>query len=134
MTSDNVTGAAAQYLRNQTSRLFEVVKSSASSTRTAPALHPKVAALVEAYASSQIAAAVRNEISSVQAPEGPSATLPDVEEENAVLRGRQRASWSTQFRILSGRAFKNLYRDPALLWTHYIAAISIARTCERLHD
>jgi hypothetical protein len=44
------------------------------------------------------------------------------------LRGRKRASWSTQFRILSGRAFKNLYRDPALLAAHYLSSIALA--CE----
>ncbi|KZV94696.1 hypothetical protein EXIGLDRAFT_739854 [Exidia glandulosa HHB12029] len=127
-TEPSATGSAVQYLKSKTSRLFEVVKSSASSTRSAPALHPKLAGLVQAYATSDIAATIRSEISAVQIPADASnnATLPDVEEENAVLRGRQRATWLTQFRILSGRAFKNLYRDPALLWTHYIAAISIA--------
>jgi len=45
------------------------------------------------------------------------------------LRGRKRASWGTQFRILSGRAFKNLYRDPALLAAHYISSVALAVLC-----
>jgi len=49
--------------------------------------------------------------------------------ETTLLRGRKRASWTTQFRILSGRAFKNLYRDPALLAAHYIGSIGLALIC-----
>jgi hypothetical protein len=55
--------------------------------------------------------------------------LPDVVLETSMLRGRKRASWGTQFRILSGRAFKNLYRDPALLTTHYLSAVGLAVIC-----
>jgi hypothetical protein len=54
--------------------------------------------------------------------------LPDVAVETSLLRGRKRASFGTQFRILSGRAFKNLYRDPALLMAHYLSSIGLA--CE----
>jgi hypothetical protein len=60
--------------------------------------------------------------------------LPDVVLETSILRGRKGASWGTQFRILSRRAFKNLYhdRDPALLAAHYLSAIGLAgafRSC-----
>ncbi|KAF8910449.1 hypothetical protein CPB84DRAFT_1763710 [Gymnopilus junonius] len=58
-----------------------------------------------------------------------SSSLPDVVQETSMLRGRKRASWGTQFRILSGRAFKNLYRDPALLTAHYSSAIALAVIC-----
>jgi hypothetical protein len=51
----------------------------------------------------------------------------DVETESAALRGYKRASWWTQFTILSGRAFKNLYRNPMLLLTHYAVSIVLAR-------
>ncbi|KAJ3036219.1 hypothetical protein HDV00_002973 [Rhizophlyctis rosea] len=37
-----------------------------------------------------------------------------------------RASIWTQFKILSGRTFKNLYRNPDLLRTHYIIAVLVA--------
>ena len=53
---------------------------------------------------------------------------PDVALENSLTKGRKRATWGTQFRILSGRAFKNLYRDPALLAAHYNSSIVVA--CE----
>ena len=54
--------------------------------------------------------------------------LRDVAVESTLLKGRKRASWMTQFKILSGRAFKNLYRDPALLAAHYLSSIALA--CE----
>jgi hypothetical protein len=50
------------------------------------------------------------------------------EQERNNPRRRRGASWPTQFRILSGRAFKNLYRDPALLTAHYLSSIALA--CE----
>ncbi|KAL4064615.1 hypothetical protein J3A83DRAFT_4273348 [Scleroderma citrinum] len=66
---------------------------------------------------------------------GPEGTRADIHEmrdvaaETSMLRGRQRASWGTQFRILSGRAFKNLYRDPALLTAHYTSSVALALIC-----
>lgn len=91
---------------------------------------PHIAAFVDAYAASEIAAEIRADIRSVaqpaQRPEG-SAELPDLTVESELLRGRKRATWATQFRILSGRAFKNMYRDPALLTFQYSASIAAAR-------
>ena len=57
--------------------------------------------------------------------------MRDVAIESTLLKGRKRATWMTQFRILSGRAFKNLYRDPALLAAHYLSSIALA--CEFLY-
>lgn len=37
----------------------------------------------------------------------------------------QRISFFAQLRIISGRTFKNLYRDPMLLLTHYIMALAL---------
>jgi hypothetical protein len=91
---------------------------------------PHIAAFVDAYATSEIATAIRADIRAVaqpaQRPEG-SEELPDVTVESELLRGRKRATWATQFRILSGRAFKNMYRDPALLTFQYSASIAAAR-------
>ena len=106
-------------------------------------LAPALVFLVDAYATSDIAAGIkdhgdqlRREV--VRTDNGDatggavSNELPDVVFETSILRGRKGASWGTQFRILSGRAFKNLYRDPALLAAHYLAAIGLAgafRSC-----
>jgi ABC-type multidrug transport system permease subunit len=45
------------------------------------------------------------------------------------LRSGTRASWASQFQILTGRTFKNLYRNPLLLQAHYITAIGAAVAC-----
>jgi hypothetical protein len=92
--------------------------------------------LVKFYRESNIAKEVRHEIdvaamanglnNGTATHAGDGGAMRDVAEESTVLRGRRRASWPTQFRILSGRAFKNLYRNPALLTAHYAAAIAIA--------
>ncbi|KAI5454303.1 FAD-dependent urate hydroxylase [Naganishia albida] len=45
------------------------------------------------------------------------------------LGGYKKASWWTQFKLLSGRAFKNLYRNPLLMAAHYVMAIVVAFVC-----
>lgn len=83
-------------------------------------------ALAEAYEQSGIAKGLKADIESNFSANQSSDQMRDVAEESDVLKGRQRARWTTQFRILSGRAFKNLYRDPVLLTAHYAASIIIA--------
>ena len=133
--SESVVGS----IRRKTSQLLEVVTPS-TSTRADPApVNPKLVELLDAYTRSEIASSIREEGEALkrsnlnrQAESGasaeidPSQQLPDVAEETTLLRGRKGASWGTQFRILSGRAFKNLYRDPALLTAHYLASIVLA--------
>ncbi|BFZ53098.1 FAD-dependent urate hydroxylase [Savitreella phatthalungensis] len=43
--------------------------------------------------------------------------------------GYQRISWVAQFVLLSKRTFKNLYRNPQLLLTHYAVALVLALMC-----
>ena len=128
--SESVVGS----IRRKTSQLLEAVTPS-TSTRTDPApVTPKLAELLDAYGRSDIASSIREEGEALRRgnlsrqTEGiiPSQQLPDVAVETTLLRGRKGASWGTQFRILSGRAFKNLYRDPALLTAHYLASIALA--------
>jgi hypothetical protein len=150
-TSAISSSSSANYVKRKTSQIFEAVvsndvvnivggrKTDAAGTILAPAL----VVLVDAYATSDIAAGIkadgeklRREV--VRTDNGDatggavSNELPDVALETSILRGRKGASWGTQFRILSGRAFKNLYRDPALLAAHYLSAIGLAgafRSC-----
>jgi len=126
---------AAGFIQRKTSQLMDAVSLSSHKSDTTP-LEQQLAVLVEAYANSDIAGKIKNEIEEVRASahtgvdgngtEG--GETRDIVVESSVLRGRKRASWGTQFRILSGRAFKNLYRDPALLAAHYISSIALART------
>ncbi|KAF8501793.1 hypothetical protein F5888DRAFT_1608792, partial [Russula emetica] len=126
-------GVSEGFLQRKTSQLLEVISlSTAHGSDPGPSLMPHVAGLVDAYAASEVATAIRAEIRSVaqpaQGPEG-SEELPDVTVESELLRGRKRATWATQFSILSGRAFKNMYRDPALLTFQYSASIAAALLC-----
>jgi hypothetical protein len=127
----NGNSAGEGFLRRKTSQLLEIVSlSTAHGSDSGPTLMPHIASLVDSYATSEIATAIRADIQAVAHPaQGPDGSdeLPDVTVESALLRGRKRATWSTQFRILSGRAFKNMYRDPALLTFQYSASIAAAR-------
>lgn len=49
-----------------------------------------------------------------------------------VARSRDRAGFVQQFLILSSRAFKNLYRNPMLMLSHYLLAILLAGVCASL--
>jgi hypothetical protein len=129
-------GVSEGFLQRKTSQLLEVISlSTAHGSDHGPPLMPHVAGLVDAYAASEVATTIRAEIRSVaqpaQGPEG-SEELPDVAVESELLRGRKRATWATQFSILSGRAFKNMYRDPALLTFQYSASIAAARESPRI--
>ncbi|OBZ66190.1 putative ATP-dependent permease [Grifola frondosa] len=123
--------SSTDYIKRKTSQLFDVL--STPSHKSGTPLPPRLAALVDAYHNSTIAADLRAEIEEVsRAPatgQNGTAELPDVALESSITRGRKRASWGTQFRILSGRAFKNLYRDPALLTAHYASSIIVALIC-----
>ncbi|KAI0267848.1 hypothetical protein BC834DRAFT_1040570 [Gloeopeniophorella convolvens] len=132
--NDIDNGKSDGFLRRKTSQLIDVVSlfSASHGSDSAPALAPHVAALVDSYATSDVAAAIREDIRATAQPaHGPvgSDELPDVALESTLLRGRKRATWATQFRILSGRAFKNMYRDPALLTFQYSASIALALLC-----
>lgn len=133
-TRSSSPASSGGYLKRKTSQLIEAVTSSSQKSGNAP-LAPNLLALVEAYNSSSIAAGIRAEgeeirreqIAQNNTQNVVGTELPDVVIETSLLRGRKRASWTTQFRILSGRAFKNLYRDPALLAAHYLSSIALAR-------
>ena len=112
------TATAGNFIQRKSSQLFDALSSSPR-LDVPVVLPPELAELVQAYADSNVAAELLSEVARLKQTGG------------AVLLesgGRVRASWITQFRILSGRAFKNLYRDPALLLAHYLSSVGVA--CE----
>ena len=144
-TSAISSSSSTNYVKRKTSQIYEAVVSNGvvnivggrKTDTTGIPLAPALVVLVDAYATSDIAAGIRAHgdqlrrelvrTDNVDATGGAvSNELPDVALETSILRGRKGASWGTQFRILSGRAFKNLYRDPALLAAHYLSAIGLA--------
>lgn len=74
-----------------------------------------LASLVDAFSASNIAQATAEDIDSQQTSGG-----ADVEEVGKAMQGYRKASLFTQLRILSGRSFKNLYRNPQLMLAHYV--------------
>ncbi|KAG6811821.1 hypothetical protein H0H92_005680 [Tricholoma furcatifolium] len=137
---NSIASSTKRYLKHKTSQLLEAVTNSPNNAvKPIPA---KLAALVDAFAESDIAATIKAEADAMRRQTALSSNgqtgsgtdvdtngLPDVALETTLLRGRKRASYGTQFRILSGRAFKNLYRDPALLTAHYLSSIVLALIC-----
>lgn len=144
-------------IKRKTSQLIDAVRNGGSGPASHD-LPEKLAELVIAYENSSTARRMQAEIEAVRSanspvpPSGNSSTprevsapsngtisdngarvgmieMRDVAGETGLLRGRRSASWATQFRILSGRAFKNLYRDPALLTAHYLGSIALACEC-----
>ncbi|KAG6840427.1 hypothetical protein C0991_006777 [Blastosporella zonata] len=139
---NSIASSTGRYLKHKTSQLMEAVKTTATGP-TKP-ISAKLAALVDSYSASAIAAEIKAEAEALRrqtaltdngeagvsaGAEGVMNELPDIALETTLLRGRKRASYGTQFRILSGRAFKNLYRDPALLTAHYVSSIVLALIC-----
>lgn len=129
--TSSVTTETSGFIKRKTSQLLDAVTS--GSQRDDAPIAPRLAALIDSFASSDVAASIRAEIDSY-ANRDVNEELPDVAVESTLLSGRRGASWSTQFRILSGRAFKNLYRDPALLTSHYVSALALARKCTQPID
>jgi len=124
---------AGGFLKKKASQLLDAVSLNSHKGDNAITA-PRLSALVDAYAASGIAAGIKSEIEEIQnvsseTGNGNTGETRDVAVETSLVRGRKRASWGMQFRILSGRAFKNLYRDPALLAAHYISSIALALLC-----
>ncbi|KAL1758636.1 hypothetical protein FB107DRAFT_258437 [Schizophyllum commune] len=134
-SASSQSASFASSLRKKASAIFDSARRHVGGHEVTPRLQN----LVDAYAESDVARAIREEGERVRrenseadardAERGANGELPDVAAETTLLRGRKRASWGTQFRILSGRAFKNLYRDPYLLAAHYLSAIGLALIC-----
>ncbi|WVQ97528.1 hypothetical protein IAU59_004642 [Kwoniella sp. CBS 9459] len=95
-----------------------------------PPIPEKLASLVLAARASDDAKIVEAEINRIEGGHTPDGRDErDVEEETGLLKGFDKASYWTQFKLLSGRAFKNLYRNPLLMATHYAVAIVVAFLC-----
>jgi hypothetical protein len=81
-----------------------------------------LAALVFSYQNSAISDQIREEIYDAVTGDGDD-DGNDIPEE---LPKNKRIGWLSQFLILSRRTFKNLYRNPMLMLTHYSIAILMA--------
>ncbi|KAI8393321.1 putative ABC transporter [Radiomyces spectabilis] len=83
--------------------------------------------LVDNYDNSFVANALRNEI------RGAVSAASSAEGHEAVpirpVNTHERPGCLAQFRILADRTFKNLYRNPMLMFAHYAIAVALALIC-----
>ncbi|GAA5967082.1 hypothetical protein JCM11641_000435 [Rhodosporidiobolus odoratus] len=103
-------------------RLF--TSSSGRTSPIQPTLPPHLTRLVEEFTASSVSLQTQSEITAAK-----NAAVATGSAGNISLRNYKRAGWWTQFTILSGRAFKNLYRDPMLMLSHYAVAVIAAGIC-----
>ena len=86
--------------------------------------------LVSNYASSPVATQVRDDISaavnSAATANGSANGEPVHAVVSGTMRGYRRIGYISQFMILSTRTWRNLYRNPMLMLTHYAIAILLA--------
>lgn len=90
--------------------------------------------LVESYSSSALAEIVHESIESARSGEYTEDTANGSRDTQSIeFKERDRVGVFKQMKILSKRTFKNLYRNPMLLLTHYIIAIMLALFCGMLY-
>ena len=86
--------------------------------------------LVSSYATSEVATSVRDDIGAAVAMASNANGTANGEPTHAVVTGSmksyRRIGWLRQFVILSQRTWRNLYRNPMLMLTHYAIAILLA--------
>jgi hypothetical protein len=86
--------------------------------------------LVAAYKESDVANSVRDEIATAirSVPNGDAGAANGSAGSHGIgngMKGFKRLGWWGQFAILSGRTWKNLYRNPLLMLAHYAIAITL---------
>ena len=86
--------------------------------------------LVSSYASSDVAGSVRDDINAAVTSASNANGLVNGQSNHAVMSGTmksyRRVGLISQFMILSRRTWRNLYRNPMLMLTHYAIAILLA--------
>ncbi|KAF8475713.1 ATP-binding cassette sub-family G member 2 [Kalaharituber pfeilii] len=92
--------------------------------------------LINSYANSSIAMGISEEIrlavgnaNGTLNPDGSATGLSGVVGTSTSMKGFARVGWLSQFVILSQRTWKNLYRNPMLMLTHYAIAIVLGMLC-----
>lgn len=86
--------------------------------------------LVSSYTSSDVAGQVRDDINAAVSSASNANGSANGESNQAVvsgtMKGYRRVGYISQFSILSRRTWRNLYRNPMLMLTHYAIAILLA--------
>lgn len=86
--------------------------------------------LVSSYINSDVAASIQEDISSAvngaNSANGSTGGHSNGGLVSGTMKSYRRVGWSGQFAILSQRTWRNLYRNPMLMLTHYAIAILLA--------
>ncbi|KAI7883212.1 transporter, ABC superfamily [Lichtheimia hyalospora FSU 10163] len=87
--------------------------------------------LVTAYDQSMVAVTVRDDVERIlSSTQSASDDMEDgMEPPVKPVNTHERPGWIAQFRILADRTFKNLYRNPMLMFAHYTIAVVLALIC-----
>lgn len=89
--------------------------------------------LVEIYRSSLIFESLKEGIEEIKRSSVESSSTEEENDYSHGLKGYEKIGIIGQFRILSGRTFKNLYRNPMLMLTHYVIAVLLGIFCGILY-
>ncbi|KAF3903928.1 hypothetical protein ABW21_db0203907 [Orbilia brochopaga] len=104
----------------------------AGSTREQTDLDVLIAAYLNSHASQQIHESITNIVVAANNPEENGSTGVDARADRlgtSPIAGFKRIGWFEQFYIVSSRTWKNLYRNPMLMLTHYAIPIVLAVLC-----
>lgn len=87
--------------------------------------------LVTAYDQSMVAVTVRDDVERIlSSTQAATDEMEDgMERPVKPVNTHERPGWIAQFRILADRTFKNLYRNPMLMFAHYTIAVVLALIC-----
>lgn len=120
--------------RHYESHRIDLTQDTSSNSRVGGGKRPvKMSELVQFYLHSAMAQNLAREIESAKERAEAASTSTESSTSTTDLRGYPTAGVLGQFWILSGRTFKNLYRDPMLLTTHYVMAILLGIFCGVLY-
>lgn len=94
-------------------------------------LTPHLRKLTQAYENSSVATELQAEISQIlsQAASNYADGNDNLSGNTIVITSHKRPGIITQFRILADRTFKNLYRNPMLMFAHYAISVALALIC-----
>ncbi|RCH93850.1 hypothetical protein CU098_000648, partial [Rhizopus stolonifer] len=93
-------------------------------------LTPHLRKLNQQYEQSSVGTELREEVQQLLLDQSSASSSNEVESgDTTIITSHKRPSWLTQFHILSSRTFKNLYRNPMLMFAHYAIAVVLALIC-----
>jgi ABC-type multidrug transport system ATPase subunit len=108
----------------------DIVIEGADTSSDDDGLTPHLRKLSQEYEKSSVHLELREEITQMLVNNNSSGSSEiSSGDTTAVISSPKRPGVLTQFRILSNRTFKNLYRNPMLMFAHYAIAVVLALVC-----